>query len=131
MAKKDDEGPRGFSVLLQQIDDGSLHAELSETTQKLITELTNQADRYGTKTKGSLTVTLAFTANTKGNVEVVSEVKTKTPKEKRMPTVMFVTPGGNLSPENPRQQRLPLREVPAAVAAPRDVAVDAQPARSI
>ena len=36
------------------------------------------------------------------------------PKPARKRGRFWVTPGGHLSPENPRQRKLPLMEVPAA-----------------
>ena len=120
------EGPRGFAVLLQQIDDGELHTELSEAVQELTTDLTDQVENMGADAKGTITLVLSLAARRNGTIDVGAEVKVKTPKPKRANTLFWPTKGGNLSSENPRQTTLPLREV--APAAP-PIALDA-PARA-
>ncbi len=47
MKTKETEGPRGFAVLLQHIDDGGLHTEISEAVQSLTT---NSRTRRSTRT---------------------------------------------------------------------------------
>lgn len=106
------EGARGFGALLHQVDDGCAHAELSEELQRLGGTLNAQAIQYGAKSKGTLTLTLTLTAEANGTVNVDYDVKVKTPKPKRPRSVFWLTRGNNLTPENPKQQRLPLREVP-------------------
>lgn len=126
-AAPEPEGPRGFAPFLQQIDDGELHTELSKTTQQLVGELYDFADRYRRPGKGTLTVTLSFSVDGNGAIAVAGDVKTKTPKKPRAASVFFRTPGNNLSIENPRQQKLPLREVPASQERPREVNTETAP----
>lgn len=125
-----DEGPRGFGVLLSQIDDGELHTELSETSQKLVAELADYANRYRREGKGKIVLTLNFAALSNGTVAVSGDVKTTTPKAKRAGSVFWRTPGNNLSVENPRQTKLPLQALPATKETPRDL-TDDRPARGI
>jgi hypothetical protein len=47
-------------------------------------------------------------------------VAVKEPEAARERTVFWTTPSGNLTVENPRQTKLPLREVPPPVVAERD-----------
>jgi hypothetical protein len=124
------EGPRGFAVLLQRIDDGELHEELSTTLQELTEKLTEHAERTESTAKGSITITLSLAAKANGTVSVEADVKTKEPKAKRPGSVFWVTDGNNLSSENPRQTRLPLREVAGNTKA-REVEVVDLPARSV
>ena len=55
-----------------------------------------------------------------GTVFIDAEIATKEPKLARARTVTWVTKSGDLSMENPKQTKLPLREV-RAPEAPRDV----------
>lgn len=117
MTKKKDEGPRSAAVLLQHIDDGELHAELSETIQRVSSELVEIAEHASGKASGSITLTLKLAAKSNGTVAVSADVKSKTPKVVRPGSTFWLTDGGNLSPENPRQAKLPLKPVegPTAV----------------
>jgi hypothetical protein len=130
-ADKTDEGTRGFDAFLRHIDDGVLHADASKELHDLAAKLHDYVGAHGGIAKGSLILTISLAALANGTVDVVADVKTKEPKPKRARSVFWLTKGNNLSPENPRQQKLPLREVPAAPKdKPRDVAADGAP-RSI
>jgi hypothetical protein len=128
--EKRSEGPRAFSVFIAQVDEGSLHEELSEEVQKLASRLCEFANRFGRDGKGELTLTLGFAVDAKGVAAVTGSIKTKLPKVPRVSSQFYLTAAGNLSLENPRQQKLPLREVPA-VEAPRDLVDDVKPTRSL
>jgi len=134
MTTKDDEkkeGPRGFAVVLQQIDEGALHGELSERLQALTKEIAEHVASSGNDARGSLTLTVSLAGRRNGTIEVTGDVKIKTPKVRRGGSVFWPTKSGNLSTENPRQGRLPLREVPGGAAQPRDVDADGRPARTV
>lgn len=107
---KEEVGPRSFGVLLTQIEDGALHAELSAIVQKMQVDLHEIADQRG-QAKGELVLKIAFAHEKKGVVAVKASVDTKMPKGERGTSVFWLTDDANLSPENPRQQKLPLREV--------------------
>jgi hypothetical protein len=107
-----DEGARGFAILIQQLADGAFHAELSEEMQGVCKKLSELAYAYGSKQRGTLTLTLSLSASDNGTVTVDADVKTKTPKPRRETSLFFMTKGSNLVRENPRQRKLPLREVP-------------------
>jgi hypothetical protein len=126
-----DEGPRGFAVLLQQIDEGSLHDELSIATRDLARTLCEYANKFGRAGKGELTLTIGMSVDAKGVAAVTGAVKSKLPKVPKVSSQFFLTASSNLTLENPRQQKLPLREV-APPAPPRDVPVEMNaPARSL
>ena len=124
------EGPRGFAVLLQQVDEGQLHTDASKELHRVTKELLEWARTYQRDAKGSLTLTIGLNVDPSGVVDVVGDIKAKVPAPRRQRSTMWITKGGNLSAENPRQQKLPLREVPAATTTPRDVADD-RAARSV
>jgi hypothetical protein len=123
------EGARAFTHVLHELEDGLLHAELSALVRSTCEQLSAHAEAYG-KASGSLTLTLRFSTERGGPVSIDAEVVNKTPKIARPKSIMWLTPGGNLTPHNPRQQRLPLHEVSAPTAA-RDVAVTPRPTRSV
>jgi hypothetical protein len=110
--KENDEGARSFAVLLQGIGDGELNAELSETLHGMNAKLSNHAVDFG-KAKGTLTLTIEVDIDREGVVTLTPDVKTKLPKPARKKGRYWLTAGNNLSPENPKQTKLNLREVPA------------------
>lgn len=121
----EDEGARSFPVLLSTIDDGALSEELGEAVQEITRELTRLIDQHGVDSaKGTLTLKLAFTARANGTITLTGDVATKTPKAKRGGSVFWSTKGHNLTPDNPRQQKLPLREVPNPTRERRELAAD-------
>lgn len=116
----EDEGTRAFGVLLSQVDDGCFHAEASETLQALTRELAAYAGKYMRDAKGDLTLKLSLKVSPQGTVTLTGDVKKKAPPTPRGATTFWVTKGGNLANENPRQQKLPLRDV-SAPEKPRDI----------
>lgn len=124
------EGPRGFGTFLNQMDDGALMQELSEKLQLLSKVCGDYATRYQRAGKGTLTVTFNLTA-IGATVQVASDVKVKEPKALRPGSTFWRTPGGNLTVENPRQQKLPLREVPTSGTKTKDISNEQAPVRGV
>jgi hypothetical protein len=120
----DDLGARSFAHLLTQIDDGSLHAELSEELRRCARELADYSANHGGKAKGKLVISLNLTADTDNTVSIVGDVTAKLPKTVRPRTITWLDPAGNLVLSNPKQLQLGVREVPPP--APTRV-VDAEP----
>jgi hypothetical protein len=86
---------------------GIFHDELSDALRELV-------DAVATESKaGSLTVTISIrpAANVDGAVVVSDKIVVKPPVEKKSDSIFFVTPENGLIRDNPRQPRLPLREV--------------------
>jgi hypothetical protein len=104
------ERPKPFNQILAQLEAGVLHEELSEKVRDLTAWMSEFAAQRGSA-KGSLTLRLDF-AMEKGLVVIKGEVSAKTPKLDREQTVMWLTPGNNLSNENPKQQPLFPRKLP-------------------
>ncbi len=115
-----DEGSRAFGATLTQIDDGCLHAECTDELHALLKDLDSHAGKYQRDAKGKLTIVLDFKVSPQGTVTVVGDVKKKSPPAPRATSVFWLTKGRNLSGENPRQQKLPLRDVSASPP-PRDL----------
>lgn len=131
MSKSKEEGPRAFAVFISQVDEGSLHDEASSEVQAMVRSLCDYANRFGRAGKGTITMTLDFAVDAKGVAAVTGSLKTKPPKVPKVSSQFFLTPSGNLTLENPRQQKLPLREVKDADVV-RDMPLEqSTPARSV
>jgi hypothetical protein len=107
---KIDGNERSFSKLLEGLGEGAFHAETSETLHKLTETLFRHAVDFS-KAKGTLTMTLSIEVDRDGVVSIDPDVKTKAPKPARTKGRYWLTATGDLARENPRQQKLPLREV--------------------
>lgn len=101
--KKED--ARSFNTFLLMLEDGALHADLSEALRELNAEMNNHAHITGGKSKGRLTLDIDFSLD--GAVfEITSDFKLKLPKSKRARSVAWSTPGNNFTPNNPKQMTL-------------------------
>lgn len=102
---------RTFALLLQNLENGDLLADLTRYNDDLTTELLRQAEALG-KAKGEIVLKLKYNADPT-TVQIDGEITVKAPKAPRQRSVMWFNRDGSLSGENPRQQKLPLRQVPA------------------
>lgn len=96
---------RPFIDTLRDIEAGGLLDELSETQHSLI-----DAIRLTGK-GGELTIKLAYKPDGNGQMTIKANVKAKEPALSRGTSLFFLTPEGNLTRRDPRQQDLPLRTV--------------------
>ena len=96
---------RPFIDTLRDIEAGGLLDELSETQHSLI-----DAIRLTGK-GGELTIKLAYKPDGNGQMTIKADVKAKEPALSRGTSLFFLTPEGNLTRRDPRQQDLPLRKV--------------------
>lgn len=92
--------------------DGSAEQELDERQFRLIKELQLQARVQSTAVRGEIVLAIKYEMDESGNCATQYDIKVKEPSPKRPGTILFATPGGNLSTvRESKQQRLPLREV--------------------
>jgi len=96
---------RPFIDTLRDIEAGGLLDELSEPQHSLI-----DAIRLTGK-GGELTIKLAYKPDGNGQMTIKADVKAKEPALSRGTSLFFLTPEGNLTRRDPRQQDLPLRTV--------------------
>lgn len=114
--KEKESGPRAFAVLFQQIANGALQDEATVEFHELLKYLSLQASAGGPSgtAKGRLTIALAVSVGANGHVGIKYDVTTKEPKPERSDDLFFLTPGKNLSRDNPVQPDLfGPREVPS------------------
>jgi hypothetical protein len=102
-----EEGPRAFARVLEQLNDGEAHRDLSAELFELVGKLQDEALARDSEVKGELSLKLVFKAGPHGRVETTYEVKSTAPPRKTSRGIMYMTKAGNLSVENERQPVLP------------------------
>lgn len=112
-----DKGTWNFARLLAMLDgvtddgdEGEFAAELSEEMQMLIEALHKRAVAGAKTVKGTLSITLDVKVASNGMLNIEPNVQGKLPRKTRKDTPFWLGKHG-LTQENPRQQKLPLREV--------------------
>ena len=86
---------------------GQAEHELCEA----IAEAVQAARDTGKQAVISMKITIKPQGNS-GQYFITDEITTKLPKLAKEQTIMFGTPEGNLLRDDPRQQKLPLRDLP-------------------
>ena len=124
MSGTGEEGARSFARFVEMVSDGACQLEASAELHKLCCALREDASARSNASKGELTVRFALTVEPSGVVGVAYEIKRKEPTPSRPKGVLWLTKGGNLSAQNPRQQTLPLREVSGTAEPAREVRDD-------
>lgn len=108
---------RPITDTLRLLDGGAF---LDSASDKL-NELVRRVDECGRS--GKLTITLDIKRARAGAVNITPAVTTKLPEIKPDPSLLWVTVEGNLTPENPSQQKLDLRTVSGTPSEIREVDV--------
>lgn len=96
---------RPFMDTFREIESGALLDELTEAQHSLVdaVRLTGKG--------GELNIKLAYKPDGAGQIVIKADVKAKEPVLSRGTSLLFLTPEGNLSRRDPRQQEMPLRSV--------------------
>lgn len=102
---------RPFIDTFREIEAGGLLDELTDVQHELI-----DAIRLTGK-GGELTIKLAYKPDGQGQMTIKADVKSKEPALSRGTSLFFLTPEGNLTRRDPRQQEMELRGVTEAPAA--------------
>ena len=100
---------RQFADILRELGSGNTCDELTAKLAELVEAVTL------TRKVGEISIKLKVKPNGDAGVIVADEIKSRVPEASRGETVFFVTSGGSLVRQDPRQQDLPLRRVDAAV----------------
>lgn len=100
---------RPFADVLRELGAGSTYDDLTAQLAEVVEAVTQ------TRKIGELSIKLKIKPNGEGSVIIADEIKAKIPEPPRGESIFFVTSGGALVRQDPRQADLPLRQVPAAV----------------
>jgi len=99
---------RPFADILRELGGGNTYDELTARLAEVVDAVTQ------THKMGEISIKLKVKPNGDSGVIVADEIKSKVPEPPRGDTVFFVTAGGSLVRQDPRQQDLPLRSVAGA-----------------
>ena len=120
-----EEGARNFSVVLAHMKDEDEEGEptgasaldlINETVHAMVSRLRDESIALDCERKGEVIVRVPIGVF-KSKATVGVDVDAKYPKApKRKPVGLFVTKGGNLSTEQPKQKKLPLHAVEGGAA---------------
>ena len=101
---------QGFSIFIQDLADGRVHAELTEKVNELISRVCE------TGKGGELNLKIKIKPATRSEhvekVVIADTITMKLPQHERGEDFFYVTEDNDLSRKHPRQQDLDLREVP-------------------
>lgn len=92
---------------LRQLDGGAFLDVAGEKLAQLVKAIED------TGKNGKLTLTLELKRVGGGAIQITPSVKTSTPEAKPETTLLWATVEGNLTADNPNQQKLDLRSVEA------------------
>jgi hypothetical protein len=106
-----DEGTRSFTRTIDQLNFGETQIEMSEELHDLTIRMLAHARKHACEVKGRMTVTLDLTCDGHGQLMIQASSKSGVAKPKGGTSHAWLTPGGNVTFKNPRQQELPLHEV--------------------
>lgn len=98
---------RPFADVVRQIDGGVFYDDLTAQLAEVV-----QAVSATGKT-GELTLKLKVKPNGSNSVSIIEQVTAKVPEPPRGATIFFVTEAGDLLRDDPRQAKLPLRDMKA------------------
>lgn len=99
---------RPFADVLQELQGGRTHSDLSEALHALTTAVREHGKA------GTLQLTVKIDPVSKGDgstVTVTANVVSKAPRSEPKKSIFFLADDGNLCRDDPRQLHLPLREV--------------------
>lgn len=99
-----------LDTLLCEIDAGSLNTRASDAMRELLAKL-HQRAQDDSDASGKLSLELSFKVARSGKVDVVATFKTNAPAPRSESTTFYVTNRGRLSVRDPRQARLPFKQV--------------------
>lgn len=92
--------PKPFTDILGTLRYGTLNDELARELQAL----TLQCEKTGKP--GTLNLKLTLKPGKGGQIEVFDDITANAPKDDKASSIMFATPDGQLSRENPRQMSI-------------------------
>lgn len=117
---------RPFLDTLRDLRGGNVHDELSDALQEVVAAVSAE----GKAGKLTLTISVKPAGAGQGALLVVDDIKIAVPKPTNGGTIFYATPDNNLQREDPKQSRLPLRDVGAGPE-PREIGIPGSAARAL
>lgn len=96
---------RPFADVLRDLSGGQTYETLTLDLANVVQEVIR------TQKAGAITLTLNISANGPGSVQIADTIKTKVPEMAKGKTLFFATEAGTLTRDDPRQEKLALRDV--------------------
>lgn len=94
-----------FGQLIAMAEDGALHADLSRELEQIIAAMVQQSRASGGKTSASLSLSLKFTLDNNGEIELSGDYKAVLPKARRGRSILWATRDGRrMTMRNPNQR---------------------------
>lgn len=110
-----DEGelpPRSFTRLLATLAEGDADRDLTEAWGRLLVQTRKSALFARDGAKGSLTLKLNAHIDDRDEVTMTYSITVKEPTKPTSKDTRWLDQGGRIVDESPRQQKLPLQQVP-------------------
>jgi len=102
----------GLDQIIGLADNGNYHPDLLARNKALIAEMMDYSRAYGgAKAKGKLTLTIDYTIDRFGQIEISIEDKISHPKAPRAKAIGWTGEDGALTTANPNQKSFEIRDV--------------------
>ena len=107
-----------YANIIEQLQYGSLAEEIDQKLSELIKACES------TQRQGEITVTFKLKPGkgNSGQMEITPAVKAKVPEVERGSAIMFITPAGDLTQQDPRQKELDLKKLAETAKTPMKIA---------
>lgn len=102
---------RTIDQILALADGGDFLSDLLEQHQQLMLDMVNHRLEYGGKSSGSVAINIKYELSKHGDLRMTATHDIKAPKPPAASGVAWMTDNGHLTPENPRQMKLGVRDV--------------------
>lgn len=102
---------RSLDQILSLADNGQYQPVLMQEHDKLIEEMVDFSQAFGTKASGKIQITLSYSTDRFGQIELGVEHKVTPPKAPKAKATVWTADGGGLTIANPNQKRMDIREV--------------------
>ena len=96
---------RQFADVVRELSSGTTYEDITANLSEIVDAVVLH------RKTGELTVKLTVRPNGENSVRMIADIKAKVPQAPRAETIFFAAAGGLLTREDPRQTKLPLREV--------------------
>lgn len=110
--QRDPSQMNSFQQFVGQVEDGQLHADLTQAMNRLVADMQNHLINVGGTPKGKIAITFDFKLEG-GVIEVAGNYSVTAPKRVGGRSIFWVTPDNNLTGRNPKQMDM-LRDVGGA-----------------